>query len=132
MPIRKEVKLYGELIHQHKPTIRTIIWRVMMDYFAKRYRHKRSPYIDNVPVESVVAKMQAVGGARHFAIVKDNTVHEIIVVNNIIGDLLEQKRLKFVNFDPETEPVARGMEFKDGTFYYEDDSLDKEQDAKED
>ncbi len=116
MPTKKELRLYGDLLYQHKPTIRTIVLKFLMDYFAKKNRYRKSPYINDTPIDDIVEKHIAMPEMSHFAIIKNNSVSEIIVVNPIIAETLRSKRIKFVEFSPTHELVYRGMEFKDGQF----------------
>lgn len=126
MPRNKELRLYGDLIYQHKPTIRTILWKMFLDYFAKKNRHRRSAYIDNRPLQAVVQEQLAMPEMSHFAIVKNNIVEEIIVVNPVVAEVLRFKKIKFVEFSPTSELVYRGMEFKNNEFITEEKDLDND------
>lgn len=123
---RKELRLYGDLIYQHKPTIRTVLWKILLDYFAKKNRHRKSVYRTEEPLEQIVRQDIPVPEMSHFAIIKDGIVEEIIVVNPIIADLLKYKRLKFIKFSPSEELVQRGMQYKDNQFIEEESNNDKE------
>lgn len=132
MPTKKELRLYGDLIYQHKPTVRTVVRKMLLDYFIKKNRNRRSPYIDNVPLEQVVAENSAPPPEmQHFAIIKDGVVEEIIVVNQAIAEVLRYKRIKFVGFKPSSELVYRGMKFENNQFVNETKSLDKDEEINE-
>lgn len=116
MSTRKELRLYGDLIYQHKPTIKTILLKFLTDYFVKKNRHRRSAYIDERPLDDVVREQITMPEMAHFAIVKNNIVEEIIVVNQAIADTLRYKKIKFIEFSPTSELVYRGMPFENGKF----------------
>lgn len=126
MPTKKELRLYGDLIYQHKPTIKTVIWQILIDYFAKKNRHRRSQYVDNTPLEEIVRENKEPTMMTHFAIIKNNVVEEIIVVNPLIAETLKSKRIKFIEFDPKLNQVARGMEFLNNEFIFEKEEIDEE------
>jgi predicted DNA-binding transcriptional regulator len=49
MPTKKEIRLYGDLVYKHKISIRTIIHQLILDFFAKRRRLKKSVYRGGIP-----------------------------------------------------------------------------------
>ena len=119
MPTKKELRLYGDLIYQHKPTIKTVIWQLLIDYFAKKNRHRKSPYKSDAPLESIAKESSEPPVMSHFAIVKNNSVKEIIVVNAKIAAMLRSRGIRFVEFDPQSEQVSRGTAFENNKFVIE-------------
>lgn len=128
MPTKKELRLYGDLVYQHKPTIRTIVWQAMIEYFAKKNRYRKPPYINEVPLEEVISEQKGdLPMVSYFAVIRKGIVEEIIVVNYFIASLLKQRGVKFLEFNPEKERVERGMKLVDNQLVSNDAETDKEE-----
>ena len=89
---------------------------MLLDYFAKKNRHRKTTYRNNVPLDDVIKEEILMPEMTHFAIVKDNVVAEIIVVNPVIAETLNYKKIKFVKFDPSNTLVYRGIKFVNNQF----------------
>lgn len=123
MATKKELKIYGDLLYQHKPTIRAILLRILIDYFAKKNRRRKSVYIDDIPLEEKIKEDKILAEkpeyANYFAIVNDGMVKEIIIVNPEIAELFMQKSTKIVGFNNNEQPVKKGTKFLKGTFIFD-------------
>lgn len=122
MGTRKELKIYGDLLYQHKPTIRSIFLQLLIQYFAKKNRSRRPVNVNNVPLEQKIKEDNIFNlpdtQLNHFAIVSGGIVKEIIIVNPEISELLRKRGSKVVWFDQNTDPVEKGISFKDGKFIF--------------
>lgn len=116
MPTKRELRLYGDLINHYKPTFKTMIKTLFLEYFAKKMRYRHNINRDGQSVAEIIEKEKAApDGYFKFAIVKDTVVSEIIVVNPTIANLLTSKKVKIVPFDNNTK-VKKGMKYIDKKF----------------
>lgn len=123
MPTKKELKIYGDLINHYKPTIKTIIWNMILERFAKRNRYRRNPTQNDIPLQELVSKQSSVPDFSQFALIQNGMVEEVIIVNQFIGDLLSKKKTKIVQFDPTSEPVGRGTRFVENKFVFDEETI---------
>lgn len=110
MRIGKEVKIYGEELFAHKPTIRAIVLNYLYSKFIKRERHKNSVYREHA---KFVDRSLQVGDLEitNIAIVIDNKVVEIIRMQTRAANLLMDEQASLIEFNPQEMFVAKGMTF---------------------
>lgn len=117
MATKKELRLYGDLVYQHKPTIKTILWTFLLDLFERKKRYKHPVNIDNT---SIVDKLDIQREVNidfvHMALIQDGVVMEMIKTNDYTSKLLRSKKTKVVVFDPTRTIVKKGMTYSDKTF----------------
>lgn len=135
MATRKELKIYGDLLYQHKPTIRSILLQLLINYFAKRNRQRRPVNIDNVSLEQKIKEDNIFNlpehKINHFAIVSNKVVEQVIIVNPEIAELLKKRGTKIIWFDQNTDPVEKGTQFVDGKFLFNFDKEDGDTNEKD-
>jgi hypothetical protein len=115
MPTKKELDIYGDLIYQHKPSIRSLLFGILQEKFFKLKRAKESFYVDKaafVAKEDVLAQLPL----KYLAILSNNEVVEMIRLNDDTAKLMLSKKTKLVEFDPTTTIVKKGMVYSDNSF----------------
>lgn len=120
MKLGKEIKIYGDLLFAHKPTIRSLVINYLYSKFVKREKHKLPVYRENATFvdKSLVLKDLEVAT---IAIVIDNEVVEIIRMQQRAAKFLMDDAADLVEFDPESILVKKGMKFNGETFVNEKD-----------
>lgn len=132
MPRKKEVEIYGSLISQHRPTIRSLIVSLLLQTLEKRTRYRNPVDNDNISIEEK-RKLEEdtlkdqMSNFSYFALIKDGDVEEIIVVNKKIGDLLGDSDVAIVEFDPSETDVRSGQKF-DGKEFIIEEVMENEKD----
>ena len=115
MPTKKELDIYGDLVYQHKPSIRKLLLGILQEKFFKLKRAKESFYVDEaifVPKEDILAQLPL----KYLAILSNNEVVEMIRLNDDTAKLMLSKKTKLVEFDPTTTIVKKGMVYSDKNF----------------
>lgn len=131
MATKREIDLYGDLVHQYRPTIKSLIVMFLMNKIAKKNRYRENVSNGDIvlPEESNTYNQDqtpASEGANHFALILDDAVEEIIVVNPFIASLLSNESLVIAPFDPIDQQVTYGTKFIDGNFIIEDGNSNEE------
>lgn len=110
----KAYEIYGDLLYKHRPTIKTLLLDFLYYKFLENRKVKKTVYreSDNFP------QLQEVKYAtRSIAIVdKDGVVVEILKINELAADFLLNKDNLFIEFDPSTQLVHRGQEYRNNQF----------------
>lgn len=116
MPTKREIRLYGDLINQYKPTFKTMLKTLILEYFAKKMRYKHDVNRDGISVADIVKTNEPDPELFvRFAIVNNGTVEEIIIVNPDIAKLLKDKKTKIISFSND-DKVKKGMLYVDKKF----------------
>jgi len=115
MPSKKEREAYGDLIYQHKPTIRALLIGILQEKFFNLKTAKEAFYVDTatfVPKEDIIGQLPL----KYIAVVHNNEVAEMIRLNEDTAKLILSKKTKLVEFDPTTTIVKKGMLYSDKMF----------------
>lgn len=117
MPTKKELRLYGDLIYHHKPTIKSILWAFLLDLFERKKRYKHPVNKDNRSIidELEIGREVPIDFV-HMALVQNGKVMEMIKTNEYVSKLLKNRKTKIVVFDPRKTIVEKGMTYSDDTF----------------
>ena len=111
----KKKRLYGDLLNEFRPTIRSLIFNILYAKFMEIGRAKRPFQPEDakfkLPVDSIPYQ-----NLKYLAVVKSNKVVEMIRVNEEVANILQGKGIKFIHFDPQDIKVQKGMKFVDGKF----------------
>lgn len=111
----KSRQMYGDLINEFKPTIRSLIFNILYAKFLEAKRSKEPFQPENarfrLPSESL-----PYADIKYLAVVKTGKVVEMIRVNSATADVLQGRGVKFIPFDPEDVKVKKGMKFSEGVF----------------
>lgn len=120
MPSKKELQIYGSLINQHKPTIRSIIANMLFQYFEKKNRYRHPVDYDNISIEEKLKNGRLENSIAeefsYFALVKDGIVEETIIVNDLLGELFRDSEVQIVEFLPYDINVVKDMQFDGENF----------------
>jgi hypothetical protein len=115
MPNKKEREAYGDLLYQHRPTIRSLLLKILQEKYFNLKRTKESFYVDSaafVPKEDLIGQLPL----KYLAVVSDNEVVEMIRLNEQTAKVMLSKKTKLVEFDPTTTIVKKGMVFANKKF----------------
>lgn len=112
---RKEKRIYGDVIKHYRPTIRTLIIQILEAKLFNLRRRKEPIYHEGskfFPETDRLANMNLT----YIAVIKNDTVQEMIRVNEESAKILLSKSIKFVEFDPKETIVKKGMKYKEKSF----------------
>lgn len=115
MPNKKDRQVYGDLIYQYKPTIKTLLLGILQEKFFNLKRTKEDFYVDQaafVPKEDLIGQLPL----KYLAIVSEGEVVEMIRLNEDTAKAMLSKKTKLVEFDPTTTIVKKGMVFANKKF----------------
>lgn len=115
MGFRKEYKIYGDLLFQHKPTIRALMLHFFYSKFIKRERTKLPVYRENAEFQDPDKSLEGIE-TKYIALVSDGKVAELIRLQTYAADILLSKKTKLIEFDPENILVKKGMLYKENKF----------------
>lgn len=110
MKARKEIKIYGDMLFAHKPTIRSLVLNYLYSKFVKREKGKSSIYRDN---QKFVDRSIMAGDleTKTIAIVLDGTVVEILRMQAKAANFLMDEKADLIEFSPEEVMVQKGYLF---------------------
>lgn len=127
MPTKKEIELYGDLIYQHKPTIRSLLINILEEKLFNLKRQKQSVYLPGavfIPEPDIVSSLPLT----YIALIKDDTVMEMIRVNVETAELIIDKKIKKIPFDPQKNIVRRGYTWNKKEGFLEKEVSDEQED----
>lgn len=118
---KKQYQIYGDLLHKHRPTIRSMIMEILYAKFVEIKTGKVTVYRENAklpPFEEQKPDITAV--AKYVAVISSaNKVVEILKMNEKAADILLQNDNKFLGFSPDNEIVKIGTSVIDDKFVEE-------------
>ena len=118
MGFKKEYKIYGDLLFQHKPTIRSLLLHLLYNNFIKRERAKLPVYRENASFQDPSRNLDSIP-TKYIAMVSEGKVKELIRLHENAAKILLSKNTKLVEFDPAEIEVKKDMEYKNGKFLTE-------------
>jgi hypothetical protein len=119
MGFRKEYKIYGDALFEHKPTVRSLILHIFYNKFINKERSKVSVYREKASFQDPEKLLEGIE-TKHIAIVLDGKVKELIRLQSHAADILLSKGVKLIEFDPAKVKVKKGTEYKNSKFAVED------------
>lgn len=117
MRSRKKNKrqVYEQLLNEHRPTIKSVLLEILKVKLFNLQRGKE-PIIKEgahfVPQEDKLRGLPL----KYIALLDNNVVIEMIRINEQTADLILNKKIKMVEFDPQTQIVRKGMEYTNKKF----------------
>lgn len=110
----KTYEIYGDLLYKHRPTIKTLLIDFLYYKFLENRKVKKTVYRESDGFPQLQERKYA---TRSIAIVdSNNIVVEILKINELAADFLLNKENMFIEFDPTSQIVHRGQEYKDNNF----------------
>ena len=112
---RREKRVYGEVLKDFRPTIRTLLLQILEQKLFNLRRTKQSVYNKGsvfVPETDRLKNLPLT----YIAVVNDGTVVETIRVNAEAAEHLLSKKTVLVKFDPKTTIVQKGMQYSGKKF----------------
>ena len=130
MPNKEEMEIYGQIIYNHKLSIRSIIREFFLNIFAKKYRIKESIYYEDAMFPSILQQTHL----KYIAIIKDGIVLDMIRIKPEVADMMLDSKSKLVEYDPIKNIVKRGTVYKNRKFINNiiDEEVENVQKSKED
>jgi hypothetical protein len=117
---KKSQEIYGDFLYEYRPTVSSLLKQYLEAKIAKERLVKESPKRDGAifrPHEDILKSLPL----KYIAVVKDNTVVEMIRVNEQTADILLDPSVSLVGFNPEEVVVQIGMICVDGNFVFRAD-----------
>jgi hypothetical protein len=115
MGFKKEYKIYGDMLFQHKPTIRSLLLYMFYSKFIKRERTKLPVYREDAEFKDPDKILEGID-TKYIALVSENSVKELIRLQSFAADILIDKKTKLIEFDPQKTTVKKGMIYKNNKF----------------
>lgn len=115
MLFKKKKYVYGDLIREFKPTIRTLLLQILQEKLFSIKRSKQSVYNEGSVFTPQTDKFSHLP-LTYMALVQGDVVVEMIRVNIDSAQVLSSKSTEFVEFDPKEVVVKKGMNYTNGTF----------------
>jgi hypothetical protein len=119
MGFKKEYKIYGDMLFQHKPTIRSLLLYMFYSKFIKRERTKLPVYREDAEFKDPDKILEGIE-TKYIALVSEGNVKELIRLQKFAADILLDKKTKLVEFDPQKTMVKKGMTYKNNKFVEEE------------
>jgi hypothetical protein len=119
MPKSKGRMLYGDLLGEFRPTIKSLIFNILYAKFLQTGRAKE-PFQPEGAKFRLPEESTPYANLEYLAVVKGGKVVEMIRVNEETSNILTSRGVKFIPFDPKDIKVKKGMKFVDGTFIGEE------------
>jgi hypothetical protein len=119
MGFKKEYKIYGDMLFQHKPTIRSLLLYMFYSKFIKRERTKLPVYREDAEFKDPDKILEGIE-TKYIALVSEGNVKELIRLQKFAADILLDKKTKLIEFDPQKTMVKKGMVYKNNKFVEEE------------
>ncbi len=123
MATKREVRLYGDLVHQHKLSFRTILFQLLIGYLNKKRGVKESIYDDELVFSPSVDHLRELP-LKYLAIVNNKSVLELIRLDENTATYIQKRGSKLVEFDPSKVIVKKGMKYIDESFIEDNEEND--------
>jgi hypothetical protein len=115
MLTKKEKRVYGDVIKDFRPTIRTLIVQILEQKLFNLRRKKQSIYNEGAIFRPETDRLKDMP-LRYIALVNEGTVMEMIRVNEEAAEILLSKKTKMIEFDPKKTIVKKGMNYSNRKF----------------
>jgi hypothetical protein len=102
--------VYGDLIKEFRPTIRSVLLQILQEKLFTLKRTKQSIYNEGsvfIPQTDKFAHLPL----KYMALVQEGVVVEMIRVNIDSAEVLSSKNTEFVEFDPKEVVFKKGMSY---------------------
>lgn len=124
MATKKEIVLYGDLIYQHKISLKTVIRELILGYFNKKRGRKESIYDENKSFSPPRDHLRELP-LTYMAVVNNKKVVEMIRVDENTARAMQQRGSKLIEFNPKEVIVKKGMSFIDNQFIDPDNNREE-------
>ncbi len=117
MAFKKKSKrvIYEQLLNQYRPTIRSTLLEILRIKLFNLQKGKQPIIKDGatfVPEEDKLKDLPL----RYIALIENDTVVEMIRINEQTAGMLLNKKVKLVEFDPKKDIVKKGIKYIDKQF----------------
>lgn len=120
MARKKDIALYGDLIYQHRLSLKTVIKQLVLDYFNKKRGVKESIYDESKSFSPPRDHLRELP-LTYMAVVNNKKVLEMIRVDENTAMAMQKKGSKLITFDPKQVSVKKGMSYIDEKFIEDTD-----------
>lgn len=121
---KKKKYVYGDLIKQFRPTLRSLLFEILQEKLFNLRRKKQTIYNEGSVFIPETDKFSYLP-LKYIALIQDGVVVELIRVHVDAANILTSKKTKFIEFDPKETVVKKGMSYADKKFI---ESSDNEKD----
>jgi len=128
MATKKEIRLYGDLVHQHKLSFRAILLEIFLGYLNKMRGVKESIYDDSLAFAPSTDHLRELP-LKYLAIVNNKKVLELIRLDENTAKYIQKRGSSLVEFDPYEVVVKRDMKYIDGKFIDVEDIDNKDDES---
>lgn len=115
MMFGKKENVYGDIVKEFRPTIRSLLIQILQQKLFNMRRGKQSIYNSGAKFVPEGDKLKSFP-LKYIALINDGTVEEMIRINEESAKTLLSKKTKLVEFDPKTTIVKKGMKYIDKQF----------------
>lgn len=115
MATKKEIRLYGDLVYQHRISLKTVIKQLVLDYFNRKRGVKDSIYDESKTFSPPRDHLRELP-LTYMAIVNNKKVVELIRIDEKTAKAIQKKGSKLIEFDPRETVVKPGMSYIDEKF----------------
>lgn len=115
MAFKKKKYVYGDLVREFKPTIKTVVLQLLQEKLFELKRNKQSIYNEGsvfIPQADKFSHLPLT----YMALVQEGVVVEMIRVNINSASILSSNKTEFIEFDPKVVIVKKGMSYSDSNF----------------
>lgn len=119
MGFKKDYEIYGDMLMEYKPSIRSLIFHLLYSKFMEKRKVKEDFYIPEAKFR-LPETFQPYDDLTYIALIQNSEVVEVIRVNSETAKLLLNKKNKLVTFNPESTVVKIGMKYDNNTFMAEE------------
>lgn len=120
MARKKDIALYGDLIYQHRISLKTVIKQLVLDYFNSKRGVKDTIYDENKSFSPPRDHLRELP-LTYMAVVNNKKVLEMIRVDENTATAMQKKGSKLITFDPKEVAVKKGMSYIDEKFIEDTD-----------
>lgn len=115
MATKKDIRLYGDLVYQHRLSFKTILFQILIGYLNKKRGVKESVYDEELKFSPSVDHLRELP-LKYLAIVNNKKVLELIRLDENTAKYMQKRGSSLVEFDPYEVIVQKGMKYIDGKF----------------
>jgi len=115
----KNRRLYGDLLNEFRPTLRSLIFNILYAKFLELKRTKE-PFQPEDAKFRLPEEFTPYYDLEYLAVVKSGKVVEMIRINKETAEIIQSRGVKFIPFNPKEIKVKKGMKFVEGNFIGEE------------
>lgn len=124
---KRDLQIYGDLIYEYKPTIRSLLMEMLQQKLFNMRVQKEDPSVPGAVFRPQQDELRNLP-LKYLAIVENSSVVEMIRINENTAGWLLKDGVSLVEFDPKEVVVNKGMTYDGKGFVFEADVKKEDQD----